>query len=118
MIILIFLCTWFAKVWLDVAGIAPRDVSYQILQAGLMVPGFRPSPRILERILERYIPTVTIIGGICVGIVAAFADFFGSLGTGMGVLLTVGIIYQYYQIIAQEQMSEMHPAMRGLLGMD
>ncbi|MHA1377753.1 MAG: preprotein translocase subunit SecY [Candidatus Helarchaeota archaeon] len=118
MLILVVLCTWFSKVWLDVAGIAPRDVSHQILQAGLMVPGFRPSPRILERILDRYIPTVTIIGGICVGIVAAFADFLGSLGTGMGVLLTVGIIYQYYQIIAQEQMSEMHPAMRGLLGLE
>ncbi len=118
MFILIFLCTWFAKVWLDVAGIAPRDVSYQILQAGLMVPGFRPSPKILERILERYIPTVTIIGGICVGLVAAFADFLGSLGTGMGVLLTVGIIYQYYQIIAQEQMADMHPAMKGLLGLE
>ena len=118
MFILIFLCTWFAKVWLDVAGIAPRDVSHQILRAGLMVPGFRPSPKILERILDRYIPTVTIIGGICVGVVAAFADFLGSLGTGMGVLLTVGIIYQYYQIIAQEQMADMHPAMKGLLGLE
>lgn len=117
-IILIFLCSWFAKVWLDVAGIAPRDVSHQILRAGLMVPGFRPTPKILQRILERYIPTVTIIGGILVGTIAAFADFLGSLGTGMGVLLTVGIIYQYYQIIAQEQMASMHPAMRSLLGLE
>jgi len=53
-----------------------------------------------------------------VGVVAAFADFLGSLGTGMGVLLTVGIIYQYYQIIAQEQMADMHPAMKGLLGLE
>ncbi len=118
MIILVLLCIWFSKVWVDVSGIAPRDISHQILQAGLMVPGFRPTPRVLERILERYIPTVTTIGAIAVGILASLADFMGALGTGMGILLTVGIIYQYYQIIAQEQMASMNPAIRGLLGLE
>ncbi|MHA1715315.1 MAG: preprotein translocase subunit SecY [Promethearchaeota archaeon] len=116
--ILIALCVWFAKVWIEVSGIAPRDVAGQILNAGLMVPGFRQNPRILEKILERYIPVVTVIGGIIVGLVAAIADFLGSLGTGMGVLLTVGIIYQYYQIIAQEQFAVEYPALRSLLGME
>jgi len=118
MIILVLLCIWFSKIWVDVSGIAPRDIAHQILQAGLMVPGFRPTPRVLERILERYIPTVTTIGAIAVGVIAAGADFLGALGTGMGILLTVGIIYQYYQIIAQEQMASMNPAMRGLLGLE
>ncbi len=118
MVILVLLCVWFSKIWVDVSGIAPRDISHQILQAGLMVPGFRPTPRVLERILERYIPTVTTIGAIAVGVLAAAADFLGALGTGMGILLTVGIIYQYYQIIAQEQLASMNPAMRGLLGLD
>lgn len=118
MLILILLCIWFSKIWVDVSGIAPRDIAHQILQAGLMVPGFRPTPRVLERILERYIPTVTTIGAISVGVLAAGADFLGALGTGMGILLTVGIIYQYYQIIAQEQLASMNPAMRGLLGME
>ncbi|MHA1144700.1 MAG: preprotein translocase subunit SecY [Candidatus Helarchaeota archaeon] len=117
-LILVVLCVWFAKVWIEVSGIAPRDVAGQILNAGLMVPGFRQNPRILEKILERYIPTVTVIGGIIVGVVAAFADFFGALGTGMGVLLTVGIIYQYYQIIAQEQFAVEYPGLRTLLGME
>jgi protein transport protein SEC61 subunit alpha len=118
MAILILLCVWFSKIWVDVSGIAPRDISHQILQAGLMVPGFRPTPRVLERILERYIPTVTTIGAIAVGVLAACADFLGALGTGMGILLTVGIIYQYYQIIAQEQLASMNPALRGLLGLE
>ncbi|NVM30783.1 MAG: preprotein translocase subunit SecY [Candidatus Helarchaeota archaeon] len=118
MAILVLLCVWFSKIWVDVSGIAPRDISHQIIQAGLMVPGFRPTPRVLERILERYIPTVTTIGAIAVGVLAAGADFVGALGTGMGILLTVGIIYQYYQIIAQEQLASMNPAMRGLLGLD
>ena len=116
--ILVVLCVWFARVWIDVSGIAPRDVSHQILRSGLSIPGFRPNARVLEKILDRYIPTVTIIGGILVGLIAGFADMFGALGTGMGILLTCGIIYQYYQIIAQEQMADMNPAMRGLLGLD
>lgn len=118
MLVLVLLCIWFSKIWVDVSGIAPRDISHQILQAGLMVPGFRPQPRVLERILDRYIPTVTTIGAIAVGVLAAGADFVGALGTGMGILLTVGIIYQYYQIIAQEQLASMNPAMRGLLGLE
>ncbi|MHA1265216.1 MAG: preprotein translocase subunit SecY [Candidatus Helarchaeota archaeon] len=118
MFILVLLCVWFSKIWVDVSGIAPRDISHQILQAGLMIPGFRPQPRVLERVLERYIPTVTTIGAIIVGVLAAGADFLGALGTGMGILLTVGIIYQYYQIIAQEQLASMNPAMRGLLGLE
>jgi len=118
MIILVLLCVWFSHIWVEVSGIAPRDISHQIIQAGLMVPGFRPTPRVLERILDRYIPTVTTIGAIAVGVLAACADFLGALGTGMGILLTVGIIYQYYQIIAQEQLASMNPALRGLLGLD
>jgi preprotein translocase subunit SecY len=51
-----------------------------------------------------------------VGLLAVLADFFEALGTGMGVLLSVGIIYQLYQTIAQEQMADMHPAIRGMLG--
>ncbi|TFF86569.1 MAG: preprotein translocase subunit SecY, partial [Promethearchaeota archaeon] len=116
--ILIVLCVWFSKIWVDVSGIAPRDISQQILRSGLMVPGFRKNPRIIEKILKRYIPTVTTLGAVIVGLIAAIADFMGALGTGMGVLLTVGILYQYYQILAQEQLASMNPAMRGLLGMD
>ncbi|TFF90946.1 MAG: preprotein translocase subunit SecY [Promethearchaeota archaeon] len=117
-VILIALCVWFSKIWVDVSGIAPRDISQQILNSGLMVPGFRRNPRIIEKILKRYIPTVTTLGAIIVGLIAAVADFLGALGTGMGVLLTVGILYQYYQILAQEQLASMNPAMRGLLGME
>jgi preprotein translocase subunit SecY len=70
----------------------------------------------MEQVLQRYIPVVALLGGMIVGLLAAFADFFGALGTGMGVLLMVGIIYQLYQTIAQEQLADMHPAIRGMLG--
>ncbi|RLG66051.1 preprotein translocase subunit SecY, partial [archaeon] len=46
----------------------------------------------------------------------ATADIFGAYGTGSGILLCVGILYQYYQILTRERLVEMHPAIRKLLG--
>jgi len=115
-IILTILCGVFSLLWVEVAGLAPRDVAKQLLNAQVMIPGYRPSIKILENVLNRYIPPLAIFGGLLIGILAGFADFLGAIGSGIGVLLTVDIIYQYYQILAQEQLSEMHPSLRGLLG--
>ncbi|MCD6485079.1 MAG: preprotein translocase subunit SecY [Candidatus Odinarchaeota archaeon] len=115
-VILTILCGVFSLLWVEVAGLAPRDVAKQLLDAQVMIPGYRPSIKILENVLNRYIPPLAIFGGLLIGILAGFADFLGAIGSGIGVLLTVDIIYQYYQILAQEQLSEMHPSLRGLLG--
>ena len=56
------------------------------------------------------------MGGIFVGLLAAFADFTGALGTGTGILLTVGIVYRMYEELAKEQMGEMMPGLRQFLG--
>jgi len=118
LIIFSTLCAALSYIWIDVSGMAPRDVANQLIMAGMQVPGFRRSPKIVERLLERYIPPVTILGGFAVGLLAAFADFLGALGTGTGVLLTVGIIYNYYELIAREQLASISPAIRGLLGLE
>ncbi len=114
--LLMIFCALFARLWIDVSGISPRDVSRQLIGAGMQVPGFRRSPQVIEKILNRYIPTVALLGGIVVGALAAFADFLGALTTGIGILLAVGIMRQYFEILAKEQLGEMHPMMRGLLG--
>ena len=75
----------------------------------MQISGFRRSVRPIQTVLERYIPTVTILGAITVGAVAAFSDFFGVYGTGTGILLTVGILQQMYQAMAQDQMLDMFP---------
>jgi protein transport protein SEC61 subunit alpha len=116
LLLMVFLCAFFARIWVELSGISPRDVADQLHSSGMQIPGFRRSPVIMEQVLQRYIPVVALLGGMIVGLLAAFADFFGALGTGMGVLLMVGIIYQLYQTIAQEQLADMHPAIRGMLG--
>jgi preprotein translocase subunit SecY len=106
----------FSITWLEVGGLGPSTVAKQLVDSGMHIPGYRRSARPIEMVLKRYIPAVTILGGIVVGLIAAVADFFGVFGTGMGVLLSVGIIYQYYQQLMQERVSEMYPAFRRILG--
>jgi len=106
----------FSVTWLEVGGLGPSTVAKQLVGSGMHIPGYRRSARPIETVLKRYIPAVTILGGMTVGLISALADFFGVFGTGMGVLLTVGIIYQYYQQLMQERVAEMYPAFRRILG--
>lgn len=108
----------FAKFWIETTNMGPADVARQIQSSGMQIPGFRRDPRVLRKVLERYIPVVTVIGGATVGALAGFADAIGTVGnvSGTGVLLTVGIIIRLYEDIAKEQAMEMHPVLRGFFG--
>lgn len=109
-------CVFFAVTWVEVGGMDARTVSKQLLDSGMQIEGFRRSEVPIRQVLQRYIPAVTIIGAILIGIIAAGADFLGAFGSGTGILLTVGIIEQYYQILVQERITELYPAARGFLG--
>jgi len=114
--ILIVFCVIFSVIWLEVGGLDPKTVARQLVDSGMQIPGFRRSGRPMEAILNRYIPVVTVLGGLLVGLLAAIADFFGAFGTGTGILLSVGIVYQYYQQLMQERIEEMYPGLRRFLG--
>src|SRR3989338_11062263 len=105
----------FSIFWMQTAGMDARSQAEKILASGLQVPGFRRDERVLERILKRYILPLTIMGGITVGLLAAFADVLGALTSGTGILLTVMIIYRLYEEIAQQHMMDMYPALRRMM---
>jgi preprotein translocase subunit SecY len=109
-------CVVFGRFWVDMAGMGPKNVADQLQHVGLHVPGFRRDPRVIETVLERYIPMLTILGSMAVGLLAVFADLTGALGTGTGILLTVGILYKMYEELAAQQAFEMMPQLKGLLG--
>jgi len=69
-------------------------------------------PRIMERLLDRYINPLTVMGGATIGFLAAVADLSGSLVQGTSLLLTVMIVYRLYEDIAKQHMYDMHPMMR------
>jgi protein transport protein SEC61 subunit alpha len=114
--LMIVICVFFAVTWVEVGGMDSKTVAKQLLDSGMQIEGFRRSSSPIEQVLSRYIPTVTILGGLLVGVLAAFADFLGAFGSGTGILLTVGIIEQYYELLAKERISEMYPGIGGLLG--
>lgn len=108
----------FALFWIETTGMGPKNVAERIQRSGMQIPGYRRDIGVVERIMKRYIPKVTIIGGAFIGALAALASFTGIIGHagGTGLLLTVSIIHQMYERVASEQMMEMHPMMRKLLG--
>jgi preprotein translocase subunit SecY len=116
LVIVVLFCVLFAKLWIELTNMGPKAVAKRLQSSGMQIPGFRKDIRILEKILSRYIPHVTVMGGAFVGFIAVFADFTGALGTGTGILLTVGIIYRMYEQLAKEQASELFPALRQFLG--
>ncbi|MEM2105613.1 MAG: preprotein translocase subunit SecY [Candidatus Bathyarchaeia archaeon] len=114
--ILVAFCAFFSLIWLEVGGLGPSTVAKQLVDAGMQIPGYRRSEKAVEPILKRYIPTVTVLGGIIVGLIAGVSDVLGVFGSGIGIMLSVGIIYQYYEILTRERVSEMYPAFRKIFG--
>lgn len=108
----------FAKFWIQTTNMGPEAVARQIEASGMQIPGFRREPRVLRRVLQRYIPVITVISGAAVGALAAGADLIGTLGnaSGTGVLLMVGIIINLYEAMGREQLMEMNPLLRRFLG--
>jgi preprotein translocase SecY subunit len=114
--ILVAFCAVFSLIWLEVGGLGPSTVAGQLMDSGMQIPGYRRSGKPIELVLKRYIPVVTILGGVFVGLIAGISDFLGVFGSGTGILLSVGIIYQYYELLMRERAAEMFPAFRRILG--
>lgn len=114
--ILVLFCMGFAWLWVQMTNMTPSDVADQLKRSGMSIPGFRRDTRVMEDMLARYITPVTLLGGAFIGALAAGANFLGALGTGNGIVLTTSIIYRLYQEVAKEQLAEMFPAARKLLG--
>ena len=108
----------FSYLWVEISGLNAKKISEQLYNSGIQIPGFRSSKRQLYKILKKYIPALTIISGLYVGIIAFCADLTGALGGGTGVLLTVGIIHKIYEEMAEEQLMSANPVLRKFLGGD
>lgn len=113
---LVILAVLFSIFWVETTGMDAKTVARKLQEGGMQIPGFRGDLRIIERVLEKYIPAVTVLGGAAVGLLAALGDLTGALGGGTGVLLTVGIVYNLYEQMAKEQLFEVHPMMRKISG--
>ncbi len=107
--------TLFSIFWMRTSGQDPDSVAEQIQRTGMKVPGFRKDKRVIKKVLNRYIPALTILSGFLVGLVAALAEMTQAAGGGTGILLTVMILYRLYEQLAQKHMEELHPALKDFM---
>jgi preprotein translocase subunit SecY len=99
----------FSVLWVNIGGQDASTLADQISTYGLSIPGFRRDKRVLESILSRYIMPLAVMGGLSVGILAVVADLFEALSRGTGILLTVMIIYQFYEQIRRQYIQDLPP---------
>jgi protein transport protein SEC61 subunit alpha len=93
-------CALFSRTWIEVSGTGPKDVAKQLRDQQMVMRGHREGS--FQKQLNRYIPTAAAFGGLCIGLLSVFSDFMGAIGSGTGILMAVGIIYQYFELFAKE----------------
>lgn len=115
-IFLMILCVIFGSFWVETTGMGSEDVAKQLNSAGMQIPGYRRDPRVVKALLDKYIPPIVFMGSAFVGLLAGVADLFGALGTGTGILLTVGIVYRMYQDIEKQNVFSQNAMLAQFLG--
>jgi preprotein translocase SecY subunit len=108
--------TIFAKLWVELGGLSAKSAAKNLLDADVQVPGFRRSEGSVETLLNRYIPSVTIIGGVTIGLLASVSDVLNVFGSGIGILLMVDILVNYYNLLVREQVDVHMPKLAALIG--
>jgi protein transport protein SEC61 subunit alpha len=108
--------TVFSRLWVELGGLSAKMAARNLLDADVQVPGFRRSEGSVETLLNRYIPSLTIISGITIGLLASISDVLNVFGSGTGILLMVNIMVSYYQTLVKEQVDNYLPSLAALLG--
>jgi protein transport protein SEC61 subunit alpha len=108
--------TVFSRLWVELGGLSAKMAARNLLDADVQVPGFRRSEGSVETLLNRYIPSLTIISGIIIGLLASISNVLNVFGSGTGILLMVNIMVSYYQTLVKEQVDNYLPSLAALLG--
>jgi len=106
----------FGRLWVELGGLSPKSAAQNLLDADVQIPGFRRSNKPVEALLNKYIPSVTIIGSMILGLLAGVSDVLGVFGSGIGVLLMVDILINYYTQLVREQVEVVMPRLGAMLG--
>ena len=108
--------TVFSRLWVELGGLSARTAARNLLDADVQVPGFRRSEGSVETLLNRYIPSLTLLSGMIIGLLAGVSDVLNVFGTGTGILLLVNIMVSYYQTLVKEKVDTDMPNLAALLG--
>lgn len=106
----------FAVFWVRTTNKDAEAVAEQLRVQNMSIPGFRNNSQIMENVLDRYIPYVTIIGGALIGLLGVLASMLGTIGmvSGTGLLLAVSITVKMYDEIKEEIVKSKYGSTLGL----
>lgn len=71
----------------------------------MMISGYQDNQ--VLTVLNRYIPVAAALGGMIIGLLSIFSDLIGVIGSGTGILLSVSIVYGYYEKLVLNKKSNM-----------
>ena len=106
----------FGRLWVELGGLSAKTAAKNLLDADVQIPGFRRSNQPVENLLQKYIPSVTMLGSVILGLLAGISDVLGVFGGGTGNLLMVDILINYYNLLVREQVETVMPKLGALLG--
>jgi preprotein translocase subunit SecY len=108
--------TVFSRLWVELGGLSAKNAARNLLDADVQVPGFRRAEGSVETLLNRYIPSLTIISGVIIGLLSSLSDVLNVFGSGTGLLLMVNIMVSYYQTLVKEKVDDGMPNLAALIG--
>lgn len=85
----------YCRFWIEISKETPRQIAKQVRDQGMTLPSYRSES--VYSVLNRYIPTAAMLGGITIGLLTILGDCVGAVGSSTGILLSVSILYRYYE---------------------
>ncbi len=73
-----------------------------IYMNNMTIKGLKNEDSVL-RVLEKLIPTATILGGVMIGLFSVLSDLIGTVIPGTSMFMVLGIIFNYYEEIKGEK---------------
>ncbi len=115
-IILTTIVVVFGRLWVELGGLSAKSAASSLIDADVQIPGFRRAETSIESLLQKYIPSVTFLGALFLGLLASVSDILGVFGTGVGLLLMIDILINYHNLLLREQVETYMPRLGALLG--
>ena len=95
-------CAYLSKLWTDISGCSSRDVAKKLKDQQVTIAGYRDISMYKE--LNRVILPAASVGGATLAFMSTTADILGCIGTGSGILISVLVIFEFFEMFAREQM--------------
>lgn len=68
----------------------------------MTIKGLKNEDSVL-RVLEKLIPTATVMGGVLIGLFSVLSDMVGTIIPGTSMFMVLGIIFNYYEEISGDK---------------